>query len=106
MGVGTVMRLAQRLYDGSVSVAERTGGLITYMRTDGTHMSEEAVAAVRAHVSSTLGAEWLPETPRRFSKKRPMEGTPAPWQFLAIYFKRVRLSMRMIRSSRSIVDCS
>ena len=42
------MRLAQRLYEG-IEIDGETTGLITYMRTDGIDMAEEAIAAIRKH---------------------------------------------------------
>ncbi|HTJ40772.1 MAG TPA: type I DNA topoisomerase [Kofleriaceae bacterium] len=57
------MALAQRLYEGVELGAEGPTGLITYMRTDSTRVSDDALAAVRAHVAETYGAEYLPEAP-------------------------------------------
>ena len=53
--VGVVMRMAQTLYEGVELRGERRG-LITYMRTDGTQMSQDAVEAVRAYIGATYGA--------------------------------------------------
>ncbi len=49
------MALAQQLYEGPEGSAE---GLITYMRTDGTFMSEEALGAVRAAIGARWAARW------------------------------------------------
>ncbi len=57
------MALAQRLYEGVELGAEGPVGLITYMRTDSTRVSDDALAAVRAHILEAYGADYLPETP-------------------------------------------
>ncbi len=58
--VKKTMVLAQRLYEA---------GYITYMRTDSTHLSEEAVAAARAHIARAYGPEYLPPAPRIYASK-------------------------------------
>ena len=60
------MRVAQQLYEGiDLKGARGQTGLITYMRTDSTHLSAEAVGAVRDYVggSSKLGNKYLPDKP-------------------------------------------
>src|SRR5205823_9696103 len=59
--VKKTMMIAQQLYEGAIEIPELTGGLITYMRTDSVRVADEAIAAVREHVRSALGAEYLPE---------------------------------------------
>ncbi len=60
------MRVAQQLYEGiDLHGAQGQTGLITYMRTDSTHLSTEAVAMVRGYVGK-LGAEYLPDKPNVF----------------------------------------
>ena len=59
-GVRKTMTLAQRLYEA---------GQITYMRTDSTNLSQEAVAAVRSHIQSEFGARYLPQRPNRYASK-------------------------------------
>ena len=44
-------------------------GLITYMRTDSTRVSDDAMTAVRAHIVETYGADYLPETPNTYGNK-------------------------------------
>jgi DNA topoisomerase-1 len=57
------MAVAQSLYEG-VDVGEGGGtGLITYMRTDSTHIAESAVAEAREYISERFGKKYLPETP-------------------------------------------
>jgi DNA topoisomerase-1 len=60
------MALAQRLYEGVELGAEGPTGLITYMRTDSTRVSDDALTALRAHISETYGPEYLPEEPNSY----------------------------------------
>ena len=62
------MRLAQRLYEG-VDIGGETVGLITYMRTDGVAIADEAIVATRGVIGSEYGARYLPEAPRRYQTK-------------------------------------
>jgi len=54
------MQVAQRLYEQ---------GWITYMRTDSTTLSDEALSAARAQAGSLYGPEYVPATPRRYERK-------------------------------------
>jgi DNA topoisomerase I len=63
------MALAQRLYEGVELGDEGPTGLITYMRTDSTRISDDAMTAVRTHISETYGAEFLPEAPNTYGNK-------------------------------------
>ena len=54
------MRLAQQLYEN---------GYITYMRTDATTLSEEAITAARDQINTMYGDSFLPETARSYQKK-------------------------------------
>src|SRR5947209_980027 len=62
------MRIAQRLYEG-VDIGGEAIGLITYMRTDGIDMAEEAITAMRRMIGSDYGASYVPSTPRRYQNK-------------------------------------
>ena len=53
------MRIAQRLYEG-VDIDGETVGLITYMRTDGVEIAEEAIAAARSLIGSDYGSRYVP----------------------------------------------
>lgn len=66
-GAQRTMRAAQGLYEGVELPGEGPVGLITYMRTDSTHIAGEALEAVRGYVSSTFGSEYLPDKPNFFS---------------------------------------
>jgi len=54
------MRLAQQLYEGVELSGQGSVGLITYMRTDSTHLAPEAIAATRNYIAEHLGEEYLP----------------------------------------------
>jgi len=64
------MRIAQRLYEGVELGAEGALGLITYMRTDSTRVSDEALAAVRKYIGERFGTEYLPAKPAVYRSKR------------------------------------
>jgi len=58
--VKKTMMLAQRLYEA---------GYITYMRTDSTNLSVDAVSACREYIESNLGSKYVPDEPRIYSSK-------------------------------------
>ncbi|HOZ26959.1 MAG TPA: type I DNA topoisomerase [Hyphomonadaceae bacterium] len=62
------MQIAQRLYEG-VQIGGEQVGLITYMRTDGVQMAEEAYAAARSAIGRNYGKDYLPDGPRRYTSK-------------------------------------
>ena len=59
------MQLAQQLYEG-IDIGGDTVGLITYMRTDGIQMAQEAISEARAVIASDFGEKYLPEKPRYY----------------------------------------
>ncbi|MCX5747802.1 MAG: DNA topoisomerase [Proteobacteria bacterium] len=63
------MALAQRLYEGVELGEEGPTGLITYMRTDSTRISDDAMTALRTYIGATYGAEYLPEAPNTYPNK-------------------------------------
>jgi DNA topoisomerase-1 len=63
------MMLAQKLYEGMDVGEESPVGLITYMRTDSTRISEDAISETRGFITKNFGKEFLPSAARRFSKK-------------------------------------
>ncbi|HLN92456.1 MAG TPA: type I DNA topoisomerase, partial [Thermoanaerobaculia bacterium] len=73
--VRRTMQIAQRLYEGREIPGKGTVGLITYMRTDSTRVSNDALAAVREHISARYGTgpDVLPESPRFFKGKRDVQ---------------------------------
>ncbi|MGE5276758.1 MAG: type I DNA topoisomerase [Acidobacteriota bacterium] len=70
LAVRRTMQIAQRLYEGREIPGRGTVGLITYMRTDSTRVSAEALTAVRELIARRYGDESLPDSPRYFKSKR------------------------------------
>jgi DNA topoisomerase-1 len=68
--VRRTMQIAQRLYEGREIPGRGTVGLITYMRTDSTRVSSEALGAVREHIAAKYGADSMPDSPRFFKSRR------------------------------------
>lgn len=64
------MMLAQKLYEGIDIGEEGLTGLITYMRTDSTRLSTDAVSEARGYIKETFGKEFLPSAPKVYSKKK------------------------------------
>ena len=62
------MMLAQNLYEGVEIPGHGHVGLITYMRTDSTRISDEMIKQVRPYISETYGEDYLPAKPNVFSK--------------------------------------
>jgi DNA topoisomerase-1 len=68
--VKRTMMLAQRLYEGIEIGKEGAVGLITYMRTDSTRISEEALRDVRHFIGERYGASYLPESANIYKSKK------------------------------------
>jgi len=68
--VKRTMMLAQRLYEGIEIGKEGAVGLITYMRTDSTRVSDDAVKDVRHYIGERYGAEFLPPAPNIYKSKK------------------------------------
>ena len=68
MSAANTMRLAQRLYEGA-NIGGDTVGLITYMRTDGTTLSQDAVNQCRKVIANDYGDKYLPDAPRLYKSK-------------------------------------
>jgi DNA topoisomerase I len=64
------MQLAQHLYEGVELGSEGSVGLITYMRTDSTRISADALAAVRQHIQARYGKNYVPGKPNTFRSKK------------------------------------
>ncbi len=62
------MAAAQQLYEG-IDIGEGATGLITYMRTDSVNVAEVAQAEARAYISERFGAEFLPDSPPRYTSR-------------------------------------
>ncbi len=61
------MRVAQQLYEGIELAGLGSIGLITYMRTDSTNLSSEAIGSVRDFIGKEYGSDYLPGSPLRYS---------------------------------------
>lgn len=70
-GTQKTMRIAQQLYEGIDIKGNGTVGVITYLRTDSTRISEEADAAARAYIGDTYGTEYVADgnTEKKTDKK-------------------------------------
>lgn len=62
------MQMAQRLYEG-IEIDGETTGLITYMRTDGVQIADEAIAQARTVINNEFGEAYLPSSPRVYKTK-------------------------------------
>lgn len=63
------MMVAQQLYEGIEIKGRGAVGLITYMRTDSTRISNEAQNDAREYIKNKYGKEYIPETPRVYKNK-------------------------------------
>jgi DNA topoisomerase-1 len=68
-GASRTMQIAQKLYQG-IEIDGETIGLITYMRTDGTNLSNDAILEFRNYIKNQYGNEYLPENPLNYSGKK------------------------------------
>ena len=68
-GASRTMQIAQRLYQG-IDIEGDTVGLITYMRTDGTNISKEAVTDFRNFIENNHGTKYLPTAPNNYAGKK------------------------------------
>ncbi len=66
-GARRTMQAAQALYEGVDIPGEGPVGLITYMRTDSTHLSGAALDMARTYIQKTYGDKYLPEKPNFFT---------------------------------------
>jgi len=69
LGLATknTMRIAQQLYEGVEIADQGSVGLITYMRTDSTHLAGEAIGSVRDFITETFGPDYLPNKVQIYS---------------------------------------
>src|SRR6478672_3262841 len=67
--VKKTMMVAQQLYEGVELPGEGSVGLITYMRTDSTRVSEQALGEVREFITGSFGGEYVPEKPNFYKTK-------------------------------------
>jgi DNA topoisomerase-1 len=69
-----IMSVAQRLYEGVQLGHEGSVALITYMRTDSTRISEEALKACREHIKESYGDKYLPDKPTFYASSKDAQG--------------------------------
>jgi len=67
-GAKKTMQVAQKLYEG-VDLGGESVGLITYMRTDGVTVSQDAITATRGMIAKNFGSQYLPEKQRFYTTK-------------------------------------
>lgn len=63
-----IMQIAQKLYEG-VDIDGQPTGLITYMRTDSTIISEDAISSMRSFIKEQYGSDYVPNVPNIYSTK-------------------------------------
>ncbi|HEX4489142.1 MAG TPA: type I DNA topoisomerase [Terriglobales bacterium] len=68
--VKRTMMIAQRLYEGVEMGEEGSVGLITYMRTDSTRVSADALTEVRDYIKEQYGEQYLPAQPNTYKEKK------------------------------------
>jgi len=68
--VKKTMMIAQQLYEGIELPGEGAVGLITYMRTDSTRVSDQALSEAREHIGRKFGPDYVPEKPNFFKAKK------------------------------------
>jgi len=68
--VKRTMMIAQRLYEGVELGEEGLVGLITYMRTDSTRVSNDALSEVREYIKTQYGEPYLPQNPNTYKEKK------------------------------------
>jgi len=68
-GASRTMQIAQKLYQG-IDIEGETIGLITYMRTDGTNISKDAISVFRDYIKNEFGDEYLPKEALSYSGKK------------------------------------
>jgi DNA topoisomerase-1 len=102
LGASQTMRVAQKLYEGA-SIDGESVGLITYMRTDGVSLSQEAVTDIRQQITQQFGETFLPDKPLVYKTKvknaqeaheaiRPTSMTRTPQQ-VAPYLDELQLKL-------------
>lgn len=70
MSTKRIMGIAQSLYEGVEIPGQGSVGLITYMRTDSTRISEGAIQAAREYIQHQFGEPFLPAKPRHYKAKK------------------------------------
>ena len=112
-GASRTMQIAQKLYEG-VDVGGETVGVITYMRTDGVQVSDEAIAATRQLIEKQFGQPYLPKSKRVYTAKaknaqeaheaiRPTDVTRTP-DYMAKFLDKDQLKLYTLIWNRMIAS--
>jgi DNA topoisomerase I len=111
--VKKTMMLAQKLYEGVEFGTEGAVGLITYMRTDSTRVSDATLAEVRDYIGTQYGAQYLPEKPIHYKSKkdaqdaheaiRPTDITRTP-EVMSAYLNKEELKLYRLIWQRSVAS--
>ena len=64
------MQIAQQLYEGIDLGSMGVLGLITYMRTDSTHLSQEAISSARHYIETNIGPDYVSQKPNVYASKK------------------------------------
>ena len=67
LSASATMRVAQQIYEGIEVAGEGQVGLITYMRTDSTHLADEAANQARRYIGEAFGAKYVPDKPNTYA---------------------------------------
>ncbi len=100
-GASRTMQIAQRLYQG-IDVDGDTVGLITYMRTDGTNISKDAVTDFRKFIKDSYGDIYLPREPNNYSGKKAKNAQEAHEAIRPTDISRTPESMKRFLSSDQV----
>jgi len=100
-GASRTMQIAQRLYQG-IDIDGDTVGLITYMRTDGTNVSNDAVIDFRNFIKNSYGDNYLPKEPNNYSGKKAKNAQEAHEAIRPTDINRTPESMKKFLSTDQI----
>ena len=100
-GASRTMQIAQRLYQG-IDIDGDTVGLITYMRTDGTNISKDAISDFRSYIKNSYGDNYLPTEPNNYSGKKAKNAQEAHEAIRPTDISRTPLIMKKFLSSDQI----
>ena len=100
-GASRTMQIAQRLYQG-IDIDGDTVGLITYMRTDGTNISKDAISEFRSFIESSYGDNYLPKEPNNYSGKKAKNAQEAHEAIRPTDISRTPNSMKKFLSTDQI----
>ncbi|MCD8024288.1 MAG: type I DNA topoisomerase [Candidatus Gastranaerophilales bacterium] len=98
-GVSKTMQIAQKLYEGIELGEEGAVGLITYMRTDSTRISEDAVSAAKEFIIYNYGEKYYPKTPNDYNKNKKKNVQDAHEAIRPSYITRTPESIKKYLSS-------